>query len=339
MVTKAGVSPAVSVCIPTYRRLELLKRAVESVLAQTFQDWELLISDDEEPAGETWTYLEQLRLRDARIRVMRNTGEHGQAGNMNNLLLSAGAPWIKPLFDDDVLKPECLEIFLRSVRGLEDVALVSCLTELYRSGKRIGSSTRIGRSELHFTPQRYVHLGMYLNDCPGRTPTQVMVKRDAIHAGALFENPAGIYCAIDAWWSCKVGRFGGVLHINRVLTEFHQGAHETYSSRTPDDVLDREYALLRAEQLKWIDPQLNPPALPVATGMVDGIRVIRYLKLGQFTAALKLAARVRYLRSWFLALRWTLNQAFPGRFPAVPHQEVRLRAEKFTNAVVQATEI
>lgn len=320
MVTRNGQAPAVSVCMPTYKRLELLKRAIQSVLTQTFQNWELLISDDEEPAGQTWAYLERLALTDTRIRVMRNTGDHGQVGNMNNLLLKAQAPWVKPLYDDDVLKPECLEVFLRSAASVDNVALISCLTEFYQGVKYVGSSRRRGNSELQFTPQRYVHLGMYLNDCPGATPTQVMVSREAIRAGALFENPPGIYAAVDAWWSCRVSRFGGVLHINKVLTEFHQGAHETYSTRTPDEALDREYAMLRREQLKWIDPELNPPSIDVANGMVNVMRAMRYLKLGRCSEAVKLAIRVPHPRSWALALRWSLNQVWPGRFPAVPHK-------------------
>ena len=42
----------VSVAMPTYKRLPQLKRAVDDVLSQTYKDWELVISDDEEGEGE-----------------------------------------------------------------------------------------------------------------------------------------------------------------------------------------------------------------------------------------------------------------------------------------------
>lgn len=46
----------ISVAIPTYRRLPMLRRAIESVFAQTYADWEVVISDDEAPSGETWDF-------------------------------------------------------------------------------------------------------------------------------------------------------------------------------------------------------------------------------------------------------------------------------------------
>ena len=39
----------ISVVMPTYKRPDLLPRAVQSVLAQTFGDWELIVTDDEDP--------------------------------------------------------------------------------------------------------------------------------------------------------------------------------------------------------------------------------------------------------------------------------------------------
>jgi len=43
----------ITVAIPTCRRLWMLRRAIESVFAQTFTDWEIVVSDDEASPGET----------------------------------------------------------------------------------------------------------------------------------------------------------------------------------------------------------------------------------------------------------------------------------------------
>ena len=82
--------PFITVAIPTYRRLPMLRRAVESVIAQTFTDWEIVISDDETPPGETWKFLETLSDSDARIRPIMNGDPHGQCPN-HNTALKAGA--------------------------------------------------------------------------------------------------------------------------------------------------------------------------------------------------------------------------------------------------------
>jgi glycosyltransferase involved in cell wall biosynthesis len=71
--------PLITVAIPTHRRLPLLRRAVESVFAQTFVDWEMVVSDNETPSGETWTFLNSVARADARIRPINNDGQPGAA--------------------------------------------------------------------------------------------------------------------------------------------------------------------------------------------------------------------------------------------------------------------
>lgn len=52
--------PFITVAIPTYRRLPMLRRAVESVFAQTFTDWEMVGSDDETPQEKRGSFLKRL---------------------------------------------------------------------------------------------------------------------------------------------------------------------------------------------------------------------------------------------------------------------------------------
>src|SRR5438105_2929691 len=99
--------PLITVAIPTYRRLPMLRRAIESVFAQTFVDWEMAISDDEALAGETWTFLESLARSDARVKPIKNGSPHGAHHNHNAVLKASRGEWIKLLHDDDVLKPNC----------------------------------------------------------------------------------------------------------------------------------------------------------------------------------------------------------------------------------------
>ena len=309
--------PAVSVCIPTYRRPQLLRRAVGSVFAQTCEDWELLISDDEDPPGETWGYLQHLARSDPRVRVMRNLGNHGQEPNMNNLLVQARGAWVKPLYDDDVLRPECLETLLSAVRGLSSVVLVSCLFDVYSDGKRTGSTPRRGRWPLQLIPQRYVHLGMYLQDCSIGAPTQVLVSRRAIEAGALFQKTPGMVFFVDAWWSSLIVRHGDLLLVEKVLAEFHQGAHDTLTKRA-DEGMDAECPLVLGEELRYIDPRLNPPPLPVVVQMVKCLRAFHYLKLGKLAESFAILGQVRSPYAWLLLARWALSRIFPGGFHVAP---------------------
>jgi glycosyltransferase involved in cell wall biosynthesis len=105
--------PLVSVVVPTYQRLDLLREAVASVRAQTYAEWELIVVDD----GSTDGTLEWLAtLGDARIRVLplRHSGNLGQLRNRGNEL--ARGELIAFLDSDDAFERNKLE---RQVAALE----------------------------------------------------------------------------------------------------------------------------------------------------------------------------------------------------------------------------
>lgn len=306
--------PFVSVVIPTYRRLPLLRRAVESVLRQTWTDWELLISDDESPAGETWTYLNELAGRDSRIRVMQNPAPHGQVHNMNTLLRAARGEWVKPLHDDDVLLPRCLEVFHAAVHGKPDVVLASCMAVRCIGGTNTREPPRPSGPLLQVVPQRYAHLAMYLQDeSGGGIPTQLLARRSAIELGGFWEKPPGIETTVDSVWSINLLRFGDALIIRVPLVEWHQGEHESVTSRVSDAALDAELSVLRRLQLQHIPPELDPPSLAEVDQMLRLIRAMHRAKQRKLLAALKLAATCRRLPAWRLAVEWASRQS--GRRP------------------------
>ncbi len=98
--------PLVSVCIPTYRGAEYLAQAIDSVLAQTLTDFELVIVDDQSPDD---TEAIVARYTDPRIRYLRNPVNLGPEGNWNRCLSEARGTYVKVLPHDDLLVPECLE--------------------------------------------------------------------------------------------------------------------------------------------------------------------------------------------------------------------------------------
>jgi glycosyltransferase involved in cell wall biosynthesis len=107
-------SPLVSVCIPTYNRPEYLRRAVESVLAQTYPQFEIIITDnstndDSATLAAMW--------KDPRVRYYKNDGNVGPVVSSNRAVSLSNGKYIKFLMDDDLLKPRCLE---RMVKAFEE---------------------------------------------------------------------------------------------------------------------------------------------------------------------------------------------------------------------------
>lgn len=97
----------VSLCIPTYNRSPLLPFAIESVLAQTYEDWELLVCDDGS-TDETAQVMERY-TPDPRIRYLRHPENIGKSNNMRSGYLAAQGTYFIKFDDDDRLTPDFLQ--------------------------------------------------------------------------------------------------------------------------------------------------------------------------------------------------------------------------------------
>jgi len=95
--------PMVTLAIPTFNRLALLKRAVASALAQNYKNLEIIISDNASTDG-TFEYLES--LDDDRIKVILSEQNLGMVANWDRCLVSALGDYFLLMSDDDALFEE-----------------------------------------------------------------------------------------------------------------------------------------------------------------------------------------------------------------------------------------
>ncbi|MCK5816154.1 MAG: glycosyltransferase family 2 protein [Flavobacteriaceae bacterium] len=100
--------PLVSICIPTYNGESYIEDAINSALAQTYLNIEIIISDDNS-SDDTLIICERLARVYGNIKVYRNPIKLGLSGNWNESIEKASSNWIKILFQDDLLKPTCVE--------------------------------------------------------------------------------------------------------------------------------------------------------------------------------------------------------------------------------------
>lgn len=92
--------PTVSIILPTYNGARYIKRAVESVRAQTFEDWELVVVDDGSTDG-THTIVTDIASLDSRIKYERNAANLGIQKTLNRGLALASGRYIARIDDDD----------------------------------------------------------------------------------------------------------------------------------------------------------------------------------------------------------------------------------------------
>jgi len=98
-------TPAVSVCIPTFNSERYLSKALTSIAAQGFGDYEVIAVDDCSSDG-TWEILNA--VEDSRYRIFRNPRNLGRVKNTNRTLRLARGTFVKILHPDDWLDPHCL---------------------------------------------------------------------------------------------------------------------------------------------------------------------------------------------------------------------------------------
>lgn len=114
----------ISVILPTYGRPDNLKRAIESVIKQTIDDWELIIVDDNDPKSkdrELTSYVVKDYLSDSRINyVCHEENKNGSAAR-NTGILKAKGEYISFLDDDDEYLPSRLEYCLKELNVAQDL--------------------------------------------------------------------------------------------------------------------------------------------------------------------------------------------------------------------------
>jgi glycosyltransferase involved in cell wall biosynthesis len=130
-------TPLISIVMSVRNGEDTIKETIESVIAQTYKNWELIIGDNCS-TDETVSIIES--FTDPRIRLIKNEYDKGAIYNQRLLGEHAHGEYLKPLDDDSYLYPENLEKELNAFLTNENIALVTCDTE-YRTpnGKTISA--------------------------------------------------------------------------------------------------------------------------------------------------------------------------------------------------------
>lgn len=131
--------PKVSVVMSTYNpsRDGGFPEAVQSVLGQTYGDFEFLICDD--GSGEEGArLLEETASQDPRIRLLRNRGRRGLAYGLNRCIGEARGSYLARMDDDDLCLPGRFQAQLEYLEGHPEAAFVGCNAKLMGQGRMWG---------------------------------------------------------------------------------------------------------------------------------------------------------------------------------------------------------
>jgi glycosyltransferase involved in cell wall biosynthesis len=226
--------PLVSVCIPTYNGQAFLRKCLDSVLAQTFPDFEILVIDDQS-RDDTMNILVEYKKRDRRIRVERNPRNLGLARNWNRCVEMARGDWIKFVFQDDIIAPTSLNEMIAAADSSAE--MVVCRRDIifdetteYLRGSYLKyldkiSLENIFRGKDHIPSDEFCdavidHLGLnFIGE-----PTCTLLNRSLFYRFGMFNPHLIQICDLEFW--IRVAVNVGLAYVPETLATFrvHQSA-------------------------------------------------------------------------------------------------------------------
>jgi len=191
-------TPKVSVVLTTYKRAHLIRETIDSILRQTQQDFELVISDDCSP-DETEAVCRAYERSDARVRYRRGEKNIGMPGNLNAGILATCGEYVANLHDGDVYEPTLLERWAAALDAYPQAAFVF---NAYRALDSAGHTVRVWEEPLGpCAPGRQLLEEIYFRRWRFNSPVwgTVMARRSAYLRAGLFDQRFGFISDVDMW--------------------------------------------------------------------------------------------------------------------------------------------
>ncbi len=162
--------PRVSVIISTFNGERYIREAVQSILDQTFHDFELILVND----GSTDATLEILRgFDDPRITIVNNPGNQGIAASQNKALSVATGEYLALMDHDDVSLPERLQMQVAFLDDHPEVGMLGC------NCISVDEKDHVESVSSHFRDDAFLKWQLLLCGCPF-FHTSLMVRRSAM---------------------------------------------------------------------------------------------------------------------------------------------------------------
>jgi glycosyltransferase involved in cell wall biosynthesis len=211
-----GAAPKVSVVVPTFNRAGLLKETVESILAQTYTDFELIIVDNMSVDG-TEEYI--AGLVDPRIRYFRHPNCGVIAVNRNYGIRQARGEYVALCDDDDLWLPEKLQEQVQVLEGKPDLAMCYTNATVFDASGVIDNWMM--KKKVFLAHYRHLLLGNFI---PNST---VLVRRDLLaEFGYLDEDPRNMAVEDYKMWLKIASKFE-LFYVDSPLIRYrvHNGAN------------------------------------------------------------------------------------------------------------------
>ena len=233
--------PAISVCMPVYNAERYLTEAVDSVLAQTFGDFEFIIVDDGSTDGSR-EMLNHYASTDPRVRMIRRPNL-GVRKTLNDCLQLARGEFIARMDADDMCLPDRFELQVNYLRKHPDVVLLGCAYDLIDGAGRL----------LRHLKQPQDNDSLQQICLSGRTPIchpSAMMRREPTLRVGGYDEEFTVAQDLDLW--LRLGEVGKMACLPQTLVKYRLHEKSISEAKQEQQVVNMRTACERAWRRRGI---------------------------------------------------------------------------------------
>ena len=276
-------NPQVSIGLPVFNGENYLREALDSIISQTFQDFEVIISDNASIDKTSEICLEYSKC-DKRIKYYRNKRNIGASNNFNQVFKLSSGKYFKWMAHDDVIAPNYLRECVDTLDN--DSSIILCHPKI-----KIIDENGIILGEYYFGPifdstKRHERFGYFITERFERTIFIFgLMRANILSQTSLFGN----YIGADRKLLAEISLIGRMFVINKFL--FFRRTHPKSFSESPN--------LSKKEALTWwsTECRVNFPHIKI---FLEYLRSIQRIPMKRYERNLCYAQIVK----WFLKEGW-----------------------------------
>jgi len=206
--------PMISICIPAYNNEGFIKETIESILNQTYKNFELIVVDDKS-RDNTVKVVEE--IKDARIKLFKNEKNLGMVGNWNRCLELANGEYVKLICADDILYPDCVAKEVKVLEHYPNVNMVVSNTALVNNdGKKTGEFRRYFKKGV-VKGKEVVKMSLLIQNFFG-APVNTMFRKKALEKSGKFDIDFTYILDFDLW--IRIAALGDIYILKETLNGF-----------------------------------------------------------------------------------------------------------------------
>lgn len=258
-------NPLVSICIPTYNGERFIKSAMESAINQTYRPLEIIVSDD----ASSDTTLNIIKTFITKTDIPISIFHHEPSGigaNWNNCVKKSSGDYIKYLFQDDLLKPDCIQSMVKLAEEDKDIGIVFSKREIIADGNPNDYEKWIAQFndlQSNWTKIENIQHGRsllgdvnFLSQPRNKVgePTAVLLRKTVFDKIGYFNIELKQALDYEFWY--RTFKFFKAGYIDRELVSFRLHDQQATAQNSKTTIIDyQEYPKLVYKNLFW---HLNP---------------------------------------------------------------------------------